>query len=276
MIRPMDEESDLVYLGAGPLGAILLGMLFFPWRGVTHASNFTFAFLALTILVAEYGGRRAAVATALTSTLSLDFFLTEPYLRLEIANKDDLIAFLGLAAAGLIAAAFGSERGQGTAALRRARAQLDVIHSSLRVLENTDPTERVLTELATTLRLAFPLSAVVVRNERGRVLAFSGPTAPRPAADVLRSEDLLSGHEPAEALKKRRLPFPPEGGRLDLYFGKEPMGALEIWGNGVAALPEERRSLKDAARVLGAFLAGRRPSLPAEERLAGVPARTRF
>ena len=33
----------------------------------------------------------------MASALSLDFFLTEPYLRLEIADKHDLIAFFGLA-----------------------------------------------------------------------------------------------------------------------------------------------------------------------------------
>ncbi|HXB56245.1 MAG TPA: DUF4118 domain-containing protein [Vicinamibacteria bacterium] len=250
----MDDESDLVYLAAGPLGAILLGMAFFPWRGITNASNFTFAFLALTILVAEYGGRRAAVATALTSTLSLDFFLTQPYLRLEIANKDDVIAFVGLAASGLIAAAFGSQRGERITALRRARAHMEAIHSVLRRLESTDPQERVLTEIASVLRVGFPLSAVVVRNERGQVVAFSGSATPTPAAHLLRSDDLLSGGEPPEAPGRIRLPFPSDGGRLDLYFRDRHTGALEIWGNGVAALPEERHVLKDAARIVGAIL----------------------
>jgi hypothetical protein len=268
----MDDESDLVYLGAGPLGAVLLGMAFFPWRGLTTASNFTFAFLALTILVAEFGGRRAAVATALTSTLSLDFFLTQPYLRLEIANKDDVIAFVGLAASGLIAAAFGSQRGERITALRRARAHLDVIHSILRRLESVDPQERVLTEIASVLRLGFPLSAVVVRNERGQVVAFSGPTAPAAATHLLRSDDLLSGGEPPDAPGRLRFPFPPDGGRLDLYFGNRLTGTLEIWGNGVAAHPEERRLLKDAARIVGAILGGREQVHPSPDLTASAPA----
>ena len=74
-------------------------------REMTAASNFAFLFVALTILVAELGGGRAAVATALSSALSLDFFLTRPYLRLTIADKHDIIAFVGLATCGLIAAA---------------------------------------------------------------------------------------------------------------------------------------------------------------------------
>ena len=71
----IDEGTESkIYLGVGPLVAILLGVALMPLRSFTTASNFTFAFMALTILVAEYGGRRAAVATALCSALSLDFF----------------------------------------------------------------------------------------------------------------------------------------------------------------------------------------------------------
>jgi len=54
----MGEDADrLFYLGAGPLAALLLGVALVPARGLTTASNFTFLFLALTIVVAEFGGR---------------------------------------------------------------------------------------------------------------------------------------------------------------------------------------------------------------------------
>ena len=98
----MSGNGDrLLYLGLGPIAAILLGAALMPLRELTVASNFTFAFLALTIVVGELGGRGPAVATALTAALSLDFFLTRPYLKLAIHGKDDVIAFLGLSACGL-------------------------------------------------------------------------------------------------------------------------------------------------------------------------------
>jgi K+-sensing histidine kinase KdpD len=106
----MDDDKDLVYLGAGPLAAILLGIVLIPLRGYTSASNFTFLFLALTILVGEFGGRGAAVATAIAAALSLDFFLTEPYLRLSIASKHDVIACIGLAGCGILAASLAARR----------------------------------------------------------------------------------------------------------------------------------------------------------------------
>ena len=108
------ETDELFYLGVGPLAAVLLGMALVPLRGFTTASNFTFLFLALVILVAEFGGRMAAVATAVASALSLDFFLTEPYLRLEIHDKHDVMAFLGLAGCGLLSAFLASRRSTGS------------------------------------------------------------------------------------------------------------------------------------------------------------------
>src|SRR5215831_8115747 len=108
--QPPEEAEKLIYLAGGGLGAILLGMALVPLRDFTVASNFTFPFMILTFVVAEFGGRAAAVVTALVSALSLDFFLTRPYLKLTIEGKQDLIAFLGLVACGLVAAAIGSGR----------------------------------------------------------------------------------------------------------------------------------------------------------------------
>ena len=105
------DYERLFYLPGGPIAAIVLGMSLVPLRESTNSANFIFAFMVLIIVVAEFGGRWAALATATCSALSLDFFLTKPYLSLRIEEKHDLIAFLGLALCGLVAAALGSRRG---------------------------------------------------------------------------------------------------------------------------------------------------------------------
>jgi K+-sensing histidine kinase KdpD len=111
----MNTDVDrLIYTATGPLAAILLGIAMIPLRETVIASNFTFPFIILTIVVAEFGGRPAAVTTALVSALSLDFFLTKPYLRLTIEGKHDVTAFLGLAACGLVAATLGARRNRRT------------------------------------------------------------------------------------------------------------------------------------------------------------------
>ena len=105
-----DDVDRTIYTAMGPLAAILLGFVLIPLRESVIASNFTFPFIILTILVAEFGGRPAALVTAVVSALSLDFFLTQPYMRLTIQGKHDITAFLGLAACGLVAASLASRR----------------------------------------------------------------------------------------------------------------------------------------------------------------------
>jgi K+-sensing histidine kinase KdpD len=233
------EETDsegLFYLGAGPLAAILLGMALVPLRGVTTASNFAFAFMALTIAVAGFGGRKAAVATAIAAALSLDFFLTEPYRRLSIADKHDIIAFLGLTVCGLIAAAVGSGRGTKTAA----EEHLDRLYSVLTELDGAAPAEPQLAGVLRAARDFVPLSAAVVRDERGQVVASATP------ADGMRPV-------PDRMLPPGVLP-PAEGGRIALTAGNRPIGWLDVWGSGAEATAESGRALLAMARLAALLL----------------------
>src|SRR5262245_46416340 len=81
-----------VWIVTGGVGAMALGIALIPLRAMTSAANLAFAFLALTIVIAELGGRRAGLVTAVVSAMSLNFFLTEPYLTLAISKTDDIIA----------------------------------------------------------------------------------------------------------------------------------------------------------------------------------------
>lgn len=109
-----DEDDRLLYVGLGPLAAILLGGALMPARELAMTSTLVFAFIILTMVAAEFGGRPAALSTAITSVLSMDFFLMKPYLRIEIAEKHDLTTLLGLAACGLVAAALSNRRSRRT------------------------------------------------------------------------------------------------------------------------------------------------------------------
>jgi K+-sensing histidine kinase KdpD len=85
MTRADDPRAWIV---TGALGGLALGIALIPLRSVTSASNLAFALVAFTIVVAELGGRSAAVVTAVVSALTLNFFLTEPYLSLRIDRAD--------------------------------------------------------------------------------------------------------------------------------------------------------------------------------------------
>jgi K+-sensing histidine kinase KdpD len=248
-----DENGDrLIYLAGGPLAAIAIGIALMPARDFTTASNFTFVFMALTILVAELGGRTAAVATALCSALSLDFFLTQPYMRLSIEDKHDVIAFLGLTVCGLIAAAVGSQRGERLAALRASRAQLGLFHSGLEQLETGVPTDLGLKRVLDDARGVLPIAAAVVRDPRGNLLAATERAQAMPVPARSLEADALLG--PA-ATDLRRQPLPPEGARVALVSGGRQVGWLDVWGTPKPASAQARRALSGVARLLATILA---------------------
>src|SRR6266436_10389623 len=124
-MRGTDDIRAWVITGA--LGSMALGVALIPLRSVVAASNLAFVFLAFTIVVAELGGRGPALVTALVSAMSLNFFLTEPYLTLAISKPDDVVAFVALAACGLIAAAFGSRRERLSEVVSRADRELVIL-----------------------------------------------------------------------------------------------------------------------------------------------------
>jgi hypothetical protein len=258
------ENGDrLFYAAGGPVAALLLGIVLVPLREATTASNLTFAFMALIILVAQAGGRNAAVATALSSALSLDFFLTRPYLRLAIEGKHDLIAFFGLAACGLVAAAAASRQDERAAALRASRAQRKLARLALEQLEKGVPREVGLSRVLDASRGVLPLAEAVVQDGPGNVLAATARALGRPTP----SRRLDTAWEPPDA---ERGTLPTEGVRFSLVAGGRSVGWLDVWGNGRPTRPGAWQALSDVARLIallaaapnGGAGAGREAALP--------------
>ena len=258
----MPGSSDrLFYLGVGPIAALLLGVVLMPFRELTVASNFTFAFLALTMVAGELGGHGPALATALVSALSLDFFLTRPYLHLAIHDKDDVIAFLGLALCGLLAAALGSPRRERLVADR----QLRLLQAALLEGASAGAVDSGLQPLVDAAREAFPLAAIAVRDAGGRLLASGG------SAGEAASAPATVGSTAALAVAAERwdwregAPLPATGVRLPLVAAARQVGWMDLWGDGRPAGNEARRGL--AALVAAVSLV-----IDARGRAAGRPA----
>jgi uncharacterized protein DUF4118 len=253
-----DDYESMFYLPAGPIAAIVLGTVLVPLRELTNSANFIFVFMILIIVVAEFGGRWAAIATAATSAMSLDFFLTRPYMSLMIEDKHDIVAFGGLMVCGLVAAAIGSRRGAAFEVLKATGARLDLLHGVLRQTEEAGPLEVRLEEALRASREALPLAGLVLRDARGSVLATSGRSPeprPDPALSIL-PDALLSPNVSGADLPRRGLPLPAEGARLPLEAGGRQVGWLDLWGDGTAANLQARRTLSDVARVLASMIAG--------------------
>lgn len=251
----MDEKTErLFYTGAGPLAAVLLGVALVPLRGFTPAANFSYAFVALTIVIGEFGGRAAAVATAVASALSLDFFLTEPYLRLEIRDKHDVIASFGLAGCGILAAALAAERGRAARAL--SRRQHALLHHAVAELPLAGPLESRLARILEAARQSFPVAAAAVRGRSNDTLAASEGALARPLpVQELDPETLLPPGLSGGASAPANATLPLEGARLALVVGRRQVGWLDLWGNGRPASVESRQALAAVARAVAALLA---------------------
>lgn len=265
-MRQTDEsltDESLVWLVAGCLGAMALGVMLIPLRTLTSASNLAFVFLAFTIVVAELGGRAAAMATAVISAISLDFFLTAPYLRLTITKPDDIIAFFALAACGLIAAAFGKRRARWSEVAGRAGGALDVLTALVGHLRSGIPLDEVLSDL----KRGFGLGAVVLRDAADRILAVAAPgSAPALIPETqLAADTLLPSDESRVRFGVRGLRLPEGGGRIRLTTDRGVVW-LDLWeGDAQGFAVDQSQALAIAASILGLELSRAQAKSPRSE-----------
>jgi len=246
----MSRTDDIrVWIVTGALGSMALAIALIPLRTLVAASNLAFVFMAFTIIVAELGGRGPALVTALVSAMSLNFFLTEPYLTLSITKREDVIAFFALAACGLIAAAFGRRRERLSEAVGRADRELAILNRLVERARSGRPLDGQLQDL----RAEFDLGGLVLREASGRVLAAAPSDAgsrstPRLA---LSSDTLFAVDDVSPRIGAKGLRLPEGGGRLTLQTARGPV-SLELWeGNDQGFGLDESRTLAIAVSILG-------------------------
>jgi hypothetical protein len=250
MARRDDPAS--VWIAIGGIGGIALGIALIPLRSITSASNLAFVFLVLTIVVAEVGGRSAGLVTAVMSALSLNFFLTMPYLTQAIDKSDDIVAFAALATSGLVAAAYGRRRARSAALARQARDDLEALGRVARHLAAGTALQTVLDDL----RRPFRLGGLVIRHADGRVVAAAPPgSADRPAPTLeLEPQTLLATDERGHRLGRRGFRLPEGGGRLRLGQDLEGLRLDLFEGDTDGLSLDERGALVVAAAMLGLAL----------------------
>lgn len=246
----MNRADDVrVWMVTGALGSMALAVVLIPLRSLVAASNLAFVFMAFTIVVAELGGRGPALITALISAMSLNFFLTEPYLTLAISKRQDVIAFFALAGCGLIAAAFGRRRERLSEVAGRADRELGVLNRFVQRARSGRETGSLLEDL----RVDFGLGGLVLRDQSGRTLAAAPEAAgARPAPRMtLTADTLFAVADETQRFGSRGLRLPDGGGRLTLQTARGPV-TLDLWeGNEEGLRQDEARTLAIAASILG-------------------------
>ncbi len=236
-----------VWFVIGVAGAVALGVALTPLRTVVSASNLAVVFIALTIVVAEMGGRGPGLATAIVSALSLNFSLTEPYLSLEIHKPGDIGAFLALAACGLIAAAFGKRRVRTAEQVSRTRGDMEALGRTAASLAARAPIEDVLEEL----RRSFGLGGLVLRRADERLIGATPASQAElpPPSTELEPSTLAAASARVHTLGRTGFRVPQGDGRLSLV-GREPL-VLDLWeGNTEGLTLDERRALAVAAHMI--------------------------
>ena len=251
------RDDSMVWMTVGGFGALALGIALIPLRTLTSASNLAFVFLAFTIVVAELGGRSAALLTAVVSAMTLNFFLTEPYLTLVINKWDDIVAFFALAACGLIAAAFGKRRERLSDVAARAGEELSILQRLAEHLRAGKPLDGILHDLTRDFRLG----AMVLRDRDGRSVA-EAPAGAAPAAvpeTPLTADILFPPDDTRLRFGSRGLRLPEGGGRLSFRTDRGVV-ALDLWeGDTEGFSLDESRTLAIAASMLALELS-RRPA----------------
>jgi two-component system sensor histidine kinase KdpD len=246
----MNRADDVrVWMVTGALGSLALAIVLIPLRSLVSASNLAFVFIAFTIVVAELGGRGPALVTALVSAMSLNFFLTEPYLTLTITKLDDVVAFFALAACGLIAAAFGRRRERLSEVAGRTDRELAILS---RLVDRARSGRSAESQLAD-LRDDFGLGGLLLREAGGRVLAaVPEAAASRPAPRIsLTPDTLFAVEDETVRFGAKGMRLPDGGGRLTLQTRRGPI-TLDLWeGDEQGFGRDESRTLAIAASILG-------------------------
>jgi len=251
----LQKDDSFIWMIIGALGSVLLATLLIPLREVTSASNLAFLFLIFTIVIAELGGRPAALITAVISGISLNFFLTKPYLTLVINSRDDVIAFIALIVCGLVAAAFGKERRRWSETAFYAEERLEILSKLVDQFRRNLPLDQILGEL----RQRFELGAIVLRDEKEHILA-SAPAGIMPITPEtqLHPATLFPSNETRLWLGEKGFRLPKGGGRLSLKTDRASI-SIDLWEAGPEGIGlEKSRTLAIAALILVLELSSRK------------------
>lgn len=247
-----EDDTRLVLVGAA--GAVALGAALIPLRDLTPAANLAFPFLLLTIVIAEMGGAMPVVATALVSALSLDFFLTQPYLTFSMAYKHDAIAFTGLVVCGLTVGGFRSLRARRVPPPSEEALHLDLLRTVAERLSSREPAAEALASCLHEVVRELPVRGLAIRGASGALLVAEG-NVEGVAESTLQLDAWHTVDEEGPHMQGPAVPLPEAGARLPLQFRERQVGWLEVWGNGTAASADARRTLVDLSRLFAAALA---------------------
>ncbi|HKF00249.1 MAG TPA: DUF4118 domain-containing protein [Actinomycetes bacterium] len=160
-----------VIWGVGGFAAsLVLGVVLEPFRARIGLENVVIGYLAIVVVCAAVGGRGAGLVAALSAALSYDFFFTTPYRTLKIDTAEQVVTFVLLFAAGLLAALGGRSSRRGDARQQQEEDALALLNAIAKAAAEGADADRTAADGLLEL-----LDAAVVQVRRGdRVTAEAG------------------------------------------------------------------------------------------------------
>jgi Domain of unknown function (DUF4118) len=178
-----DRLSMLGPLAVAAIGPVLVGLILVPVRSEIDNANLALILVLVVVAAAILGGRRAGAVAAIMATLSFDFFLTKPYLSLNIESSDDVETALILLGVGLLVGAVASRGRRAERQREHAAEAISRVHHIADLVARNAPIDDVVRAVARELRallslhdcwLEFPpFLYVMPRLERGGSIVAS-------------------------------------------------------------------------------------------------------
>ncbi len=145
-------------IALGGMAPILVGIAMLAVRSEVDSAVTALVLMATVVIAATFGERWAAVVSAITATLSFDFFHTRPYGTLTMDSANDVETAIVLLVTGLIVGSVAARRratqhglkrrvDRGEAEILSLHRVADLIAHGATPAEVLFATERALTEL---------------------------------------------------------------------------------------------------------------------------------
>ncbi|MFJ2598716.1 DUF4118 domain-containing protein [Streptomyces erythrochromogenes] len=132
-----------VALVAGLMAPFLVALALVPFRADLSATNEALIMVVVVVAVAALGSRTAGALAALSAAAWFDFFLTRPYQRFTIENRDDIETAILLLVVGLIVSQLAVRAHRLQAVVVTDAAHLSSLQGTARLAEDGGSPEAV-------------------------------------------------------------------------------------------------------------------------------------
>ncbi|SDH83508.1 two-component system, OmpR family, sensor histidine kinase KdpD [Actinokineospora alba] len=187
----LTRRHRLLGLTAAILGPALVTALGLPLRATLDISSLVVAHMLVLVGVAMLGGIGPALVAALLSGALLNYFFTEPYHTLLVADGSNVVTLAGMVAVGVLVALVVDRASRRAAEAARAGTEAALLGSYARtVLTHKEPLPRLLAKI----RENFGQDSVALLEKRDgewREAAVAGTPSGEPGTEVPVTDDIV-------------------------------------------------------------------------------------